>query len=427
MRSKTPQYRLHKPSGRAVVTVGGADHYLGTYGSENSWRKYDGLVGPLVMAECARQLPAGHSALSVSDMLAAFWSQHVGKYQLELGRPTRRCPGEAKFRMAFELLRKNHGGILAKDFGPNAYREIQESLKVRRKNSRGQTHLTWSRYYINNLMEKMRAIFKWAASYELVPVSVPQSLATVPAIRRGDGARESNRRKPPSVEVFEAIVASTTPTLAAMLRLLRLTGMRPSELCQLRPCDIDMRDDIWVYRPDEHKTRRYGRVRTIVFGPESQAIIKRYLTPNLSAYLFTPTQSASERRHMMCPNPVASPEARRANFERYFQRRAAMGKSPRKPPERFYAGNFGNLVRFEGDRVFPVPADILHDPVAVSEWRLAHRVTPYQCRHAFATDVRARFGIEAARLMLDHSRLGTTEGYAQINIKSMKAVASKIG
>ena len=33
-----PSYRLHKPSGKAVVTIDGKDHYLGDYGSAETRR-----------------------------------------------------------------------------------------------------------------------------------------------------------------------------------------------------------------------------------------------------------------------------------------------------------------------------------------------------------------------------------------------------
>jgi hypothetical protein len=40
-----PSYRHHKPSGRAVVTLGGQNRYLGIYGTRKSRDAYDQLVG----------------------------------------------------------------------------------------------------------------------------------------------------------------------------------------------------------------------------------------------------------------------------------------------------------------------------------------------------------------------------------------------
>ena len=42
---RVPQYRLHKPSRQAVVTLGGKDHYLGPYDSAKSKAEYQRLLG----------------------------------------------------------------------------------------------------------------------------------------------------------------------------------------------------------------------------------------------------------------------------------------------------------------------------------------------------------------------------------------------
>jgi len=41
---KVPGYRLHMPSGRAVVTLDGRDHYLGPHGSDKSREAYHRVV-----------------------------------------------------------------------------------------------------------------------------------------------------------------------------------------------------------------------------------------------------------------------------------------------------------------------------------------------------------------------------------------------
>ncbi len=41
---RPPSYRLHKASGRAIVTIRGRDHYLGKYGSPESHQKYQQSV-----------------------------------------------------------------------------------------------------------------------------------------------------------------------------------------------------------------------------------------------------------------------------------------------------------------------------------------------------------------------------------------------
>ena len=43
-RRGVPSYRLHRPSGQAVVTLSGKDLYLGRHGAEESRAEYDRLV-----------------------------------------------------------------------------------------------------------------------------------------------------------------------------------------------------------------------------------------------------------------------------------------------------------------------------------------------------------------------------------------------
>lgn len=42
---RIPAYRLHRPSGQAVVTLNYQDHYLGRYGTRASRDQYDRLIG----------------------------------------------------------------------------------------------------------------------------------------------------------------------------------------------------------------------------------------------------------------------------------------------------------------------------------------------------------------------------------------------
>lgn len=44
MSHRTPSYRLHKPTGQAVVTLNGRDRYLGKHGIPESRAEYDRLI-----------------------------------------------------------------------------------------------------------------------------------------------------------------------------------------------------------------------------------------------------------------------------------------------------------------------------------------------------------------------------------------------
>ncbi len=68
-----------------------------------------------------------------------------------------------------------------------------------------------------------------------------------------------------------------TPHLQTMVRLQRLTGMRPGEVCQLRLAEVDRSGELWVYRPTQHKTAHHGKTRAIHLGPRAQALITEFL------------------------------------------------------------------------------------------------------------------------------------------------------
>ncbi len=52
---RTPSYRLHKPTGSAVVTLDGRDVYLGKYGTPVSRAEYDRILAEWLVN--GRRLP----------------------------------------------------------------------------------------------------------------------------------------------------------------------------------------------------------------------------------------------------------------------------------------------------------------------------------------------------------------------------------
>ena len=52
---------------------------------------------------------------------------------------------------------------------------------------------------------------------------------------------------------------------------------------------------------------------------------------------------------------------------------------------------------------------------------------PHQLKHACGTEVRKRFGAEAARAFLGHAKLSTTEIYAERDLGTVEEIAPEIG
>ena len=145
---------------------------------------------------------------------------------------------------------------------------------------------------VNRRVRIIRRAFKWAASEEMISVSIYQALATVEGLRKG---RTEAPDHPPVAAVADEVVNATLPHLpqvvADMVSFQRATGARPGEACSIRPGDVDRSDDVWVYRPASHKTEHFDRPQVIFLGPKAQEILKPYLLRPSDQHCFSPAES----------------------------------------------------------------------------------------------------------------------------------------
>jgi len=147
-------------------------------------------------------------------------------------------------------------------------------------------------------------MFRWAASQELIPASVHQTLETVEALKRGrTKAREGKKVLPVPMERIDAVRPFVNRQVAAVIDLQLLTGARPGELLSMRPSDIERcpsendEPPVWLFRPREHKNQFRAMDRTIVLGPRAQAVLEPFLDGRDSeAFVFSPAEAEAERR-----------------------------------------------------------------------------------------------------------------------------------
>jgi hypothetical protein len=91
-RASVPSYRLHKPTGQAVVTIRTAtgerrDVYLGKYNSEESRAEYARVIAELASSTPAA--PKNTAAELTIDQLLLLFLQHAEKhYRRPDGSPT---------------------------------------------------------------------------------------------------------------------------------------------------------------------------------------------------------------------------------------------------------------------------------------------------------------------------------------------------
>src|SRR5262245_56252333 len=79
MSKRPPKYRHHKPSGQAVVTLNGHDHYLGRWQTPESKAEYDRLIAEWLANGRQMTRHSTHAGLSVNEVILAYW-RHVEAY-----------------------------------------------------------------------------------------------------------------------------------------------------------------------------------------------------------------------------------------------------------------------------------------------------------------------------------------------------------
>lgn len=369
--SRLPKYGKHKASGQAVVKLDGRDIYLGPWNSRVSKLEYDRVVSEWLAN--GRSLPAAQD-LTIVEVCARYMNWATG-YYVKNGQPTGTAEG---IKVALRVLCQVYGRTYAAEFGPLSLIALQSKM----------VELDMSRRYINDNIDRIRRVFKWAVAQELVPVTVHQALTAVAGLRRG---RTAARENDPVLPVSDAVVNATLPFLgpmvADMVRIQRLTGCRPDEVCSIRPREVDRTGDVWAYRPESHKTEHHGRERVIFIGPRAQAVLLPYLNRAADAYCFVPTESEEMRN--------TERKANRASPMTPSQlKRSRRSKSCGLAGDRYTTDSYRRAIHracYRADRVARKKAD-----GPVGEQRLVPQWSPNQLRHSAATEIRRRFNLEAA-------------------------------
>src|SRR5438128_8450601 len=129
-RRKDPSYRLHKQSGKAIITLpdsmgGRRDVLLGEYDSQQSWDEYNRILAEWKSND--RRLPVPTSArsdLTVNELVLAYW-RFVETYYVKDGKPTSE---QDTIRQALRFVRHLYGSSAAHDFGPLALKAVRQAM-----------------------------------------------------------------------------------------------------------------------------------------------------------------------------------------------------------------------------------------------------------------------------------------------------------
>ena len=431
-RPRVPKLCLHKGTGQARVLLKGRHVYLGKHGTPEADEKYRRIVAEFLRTDAVPAEAAPRSAApatpaaggTIDEIILVYWKWAQSHYVKD-GEPTSEI---GVLKVTLRTLRQLYGSTPAEEFGPlklKAYREqlVRDGL---------------SRPGVNERVERIKRVFKWAVSEELVGPTVHQALATVTGLQAGrTTAWEPDPVEPVEVPVVEAALPHLPPVVADMVRLQLLTGMRPGEVCGLKPIDVDRSKEVWAYRPASHKTQHHGKARTVFVGTEAQAVLGPYLENRpADAFCFSPKEAERQRRAAATAARVTPASCGNT-----------VGSNRKKAPARAAGGryttaSYRRCVQRTSEKVFPLPAELAvrHRAInrlpnaeraavkaAVKAHRAKFRWSPNQLRHTCATLLRAKYGIELTRTVLGHSDIKTSEIYAERDLAAAAHIMGEVG
>jgi integrase len=412
---RVPSYRPHS-SGQARVTLNGRTFYLGPFGSKESKQPYDRLIAEYVAGGCQLSFGVEPEQLTVVQCLADYlvWAKsHYGTDRNSEYHPT---------TYALRVVRSLYGDLPAHEFSSLQFRACREKLaselvqysrkkqnvkrdarRASKKPVENKPPRQRSRQYVNTQMKRILRVFKWLAAEGKFPTTNYEAMKLVAGLKAGKcNLPEAKRILPVEDAVVDATIPHLPPIVADMVRLQRLLGCRPSEVCMLRPGMIDRSKDVWEARLDSHKTAHHGLDRTLYIGPKAQAVLLPYLLRDANAFCFDPSEGERKRRH-------EKHEARTTPLNQGNRPGSKKAKTKRRVGNHYSVHAYARAISRAAETV------------GVEHW------APNQLRHSAATKVRKEFGIEAAQVTLGHSQIGTTQVYAERDKSLAIRVAKEIG
>lgn len=248
--------------------------------------------------------------------------------------------------------------------------------------------LRYARNTINARIGKIRRCFRWCASQELIPAEIVTALEMVDWIPEGRGAaRETPDVRPVEIAVVVATLPHLSPTVAAMVQVQLLCGMRPQDVCGMTWGQIERTGEVWLYRPTRHKMKHKGQSLVKAIAVDAQRLLRPLLRDAADEPIFSPQDSNEFWR----------------SIERKVNPREMGCKVRAKlPPSRsqYATSSYGRSVVYGIARANKAGTKVPH-------W------TPNQLRHAIGSQLRGKLGIEAAQVFLGHAKPDTTLIYAE--------------
>jgi hypothetical protein len=223
---KIPSYRLHKPTGQAVVRLDGRDLYLGKHGTEKSHEEYRRRIAEWLTHDSAaprthHPTPILAAPLTVSELILAYWRHAEAYYQSCDGLPSSELD---KIRLALRPLRQTYGSTPARDFGPIALKSVRQVM----------VESGLCRRTVNQRVTRIVRLFRFAVENELVPAwtSPPVAGARLRAKARNQETTNGEGTQGRSPASSSSRRSSESPSKVAASSRSRATWRSARALCE---------------------------------------------------------------------------------------------------------------------------------------------------------------------------------------------------
>jgi integrase len=401
--------------------------HLGVWDSTEAdlaWRK---LAAEYALDSSAGMVKAG--TVTIAEMMLAYL-EHLKR--IKASENVFNIAGRMAEFLTTSAITLN-GTLPVADFGPVQFSAWAKELEkpYERLMVDGSTRSMKGRSWatIRKLTDCVLRAYTWAITAEIVrsgDTKINDLQLCDPLLECIQAAKPKKRIAAESFFVSETI-RFASPTVAAMIRVHAMTGMRSGELVTMRPMDLHQsgvvelatgqlisvdestararrdgligeQETIWIYAPQHHKREKYDQYRAIPILPPVQAIMDPFLTGRpADGFIWSSRESYIWNR-----------EAIRTGQGRKSQRIS------KKEPA--YCGFKPQSYERAIERVCIMRG--------IPIW------TPHQLRHGVATDVSNIEGnLRGAQALLGHGSQRTTELYINaIDFSgAIRAAASLLG
>lgn len=313
--------------------------------------------------------------ITVSD-LTALWANHCREYYKTAdGRPTSSAVNALLDVRMFRDL-----------FGNASVFELKHADMLQLRDALIRSGIT--RTTVNSRLGRVKAMLSWALDEALITATVKAELTQVKGVKRGRSmAKERTPVRPVDDVTIDKTIEVMMPNTADMVRVHRLTGMRPCEICAMKWRYIDTSRFPWVYRVPAEANKNswrgeFGQPRVVCLGPRARAILEKHRDSDTP---FSPIQAMKEfleEKREKRVTPFYG--SKKDNHDLH---------TPRELSEAWCTNAYTKTIYAACRRA------------NIANWG-ANRL-----RHAFATEVRRQFGLDAAKAVLGHTEGTVTDIY----------------